>query len=113
MSNRKQFVTINGTRYDLDYRGNIVDKVGDTILPAWGIAYLGLEVETEGPSFEDIEPGVYQIKLENETGRTLRKGKSGEWVSGGGYLMNKETVAKWHNEGILHRLRMDEEATNA
>ena len=107
---RQQYVEINGTKHYLNDEGDLTNGFGSMLIRGWAIATLGLKVETEGSRFEDIEPGVYQIKLENETGRTLRKGEDGEWV--GGYLMSKETVAKWHNEGILYRLNKGE-ATNA
>ena len=110
---RQQYVEINGTKHYLNDEGDLTNGVGNVLIRGWAIATLALKVETEGPRFEDIEPGAYQVRLENETGRTLRKSEGGEWVFGGDYSMNKETVARWHNEGILHRLRVDEEATNA
>ena len=109
---RQQYIEINGTKHYLNDEGDLTNGVGNVLIRGWAIATLGLKVETEGPSFEDIEPGVYQVKLENETGRTLRKDEGGEWVALGGYLMSKETVAKWHEEGILYRLNRGE-ATNA
>lgn len=114
MSNRKQFVTIKGTKHYLDYRGNIVDKVGDIILPAWGIGYLGLEVETEGPSFEDIEPGIYS-PYGNDGNRIIRKRLDGTWTTAEGTPANADLTVKiidWHNEGILYRFNKGE-ATNA
>ena len=110
---RQQYVEINGTKHYLNDEGDLTNGVGNVLIRGRAIATLGLKVETEGPRFEDIEPGAYQVKLESETGRTLRKSEGGEWVAWGGYLVSKETVARWHNEGILHRLRVDEEATNA
>ena len=109
---RQQYVEINGTKHYLNDEGDLTNGFCNVLIRAWAIATLGLKVETEGPRFEDIEPGTYQVKLENETGRTLRKDEDGEWVAWGGYLMNKETDAKWHEEGILYRLNKGE-ATNA
>ena len=111
---RQQYVEINGTKHYLNDEGDLTNGVGNVLIRGWAIATLGLKVETEGPRFEDIEPGVYSPhgNLHNVI---LKKGQAGGWTDANGYPLNIDKVKllpKWHKKGILYRLNKGE-ATNA
>lgn len=113
MSNRKKFVTINGTKHYLNHNGEI-ETFDTLILSSWAISHLGLEVETEGPRFEDIKPGIYSPH--GRVGNLVYKKRENDtWTDGNGHEVENESVERlerWHKEGVLYRLNKGE-ATNA
>ena len=111
---RQQYVEINGTKHYLNDEGDLTNGVGNVLIRGWAIATLGLKVETEGPRFEDIEPGVYS-PLVNLHNFIVKKNESGDWTDAEGCSLSpsrSERLTKWHEEGILYRLNKGE-ATNA
>ena len=111
---RQQYVEINGTKHYLNDEGDLTNGFGNVLIRGWAIATLGLKVETEGPRFEDIEPGVYSPhgNLHNVI---LKKDEVGGWIDANGCPLSIDKVKllpKWHEEGILYRLNKGE-ATNA
>ena len=113
MTNRKQYVTINGKKLYLDEDGKPVTARG-VHLHTDLIAVLDLEVETEAPAFEDIEPGIYSPHG-GEGNRILRKTSAKTWETAEGENVSESLlikIAEWHNEGILYRFNKHE-ATNA
>ena len=111
---RQQYVEINGTNRYLNDEGDLTNGVGNVLIRGWAIATLGLKVETEGPRFEDIEPGIYSPhgNLHNVI---VKKDLTGDWINGEGCPLDTDKVKllpKWHEEGILYRLNKGE-ATNA
>ena len=111
---RQQYVEINGTKHYLNDEGDLTNGVGNVLIRGWAIATLGLKVETEGPRFEDIEPGTYS-PYGNLHNVIVKKNESGGWTDAEGYSLSpsrSERLPQWHEEGILYRLNKGE-ATNA
>ena len=121
MTNRKQYVTINGKKLYLDEDGKPVTARG-VHLHTDLIAVLDLEVETEAPAFEDIEPGVYgadtapgdRSNLPVEECYVIYKKFPDGWeISGDPEAEPRLDLLKmWHASGELFRLHKHE-ATNA
>lgn len=110
---KRQYVNIGNRKLYLNDRGSVIGPHGVTITSE-GLIALGLEVETEGPRFEDIEPGVYS-PYGGEANRLIRKMSDGDWEKATGekadpYLLSE--IQLWHQQGILYRFNKGE-ATNA
>ena len=103
---RQQYVEINGTKHYLNDEGDLTNGVGNVLIRGWAIATLGLKVETEGPRFEDIEPGIYSPhgNLHNVI---VRKDQAGDWTDADGHPLDIDRVKvlpQWLEEVVLFRL---------